>query len=118
MKINLLEETIAAIAQSGHTEKDIKFIGSPKSGHACSWNEFTILANQEYENGYGAQYVAMDLVIIFNDDSWLKRDEYDGSEGWKFFKNFEIPSDLQPITTLFSIDGWDTLEGLNNDESE
>ena len=35
--MNLLEETQEAIIDSGHTVKDIIFIGSKVSGHSCTW---------------------------------------------------------------------------------
>ena len=35
--MNLLEETQDAIIDSGHTAKDIIFIGSKSSGHTCTW---------------------------------------------------------------------------------
>lgn len=51
--MNLLKETLEAIAESGHTPDDIIFIGSLKSGHSCAWNVFCILANQNYYDAAG-----------------------------------------------------------------
>lgn len=36
----------------------------------------------EYNDGYGLQEVFG--TIIFNDNTWLSRNEYDGSEWWVF----------------------------------
>ena len=36
-----------------------------------------------YDSGYGSAEIRMDLIII-GKDWWLERDEYDGSEWWKF----------------------------------
>lgn len=38
------------------------------------------LKSINYDNGYGTQ--ELEGVIVFNDDTWLSRWEYDGSEGW------------------------------------
>ncbi len=57
--INFLQETICDIKKSGYTVNDIMFIGSPQTGHSCTWDEFTILANKEYNSGFGAQIGCM-----------------------------------------------------------
>lgn len=66
---NFLEETKTDIEKSGHQTSDIVFIGSEKSGHQCSWDEFCLLANREYDSGYGGQEVSSDLIIVFSDGS-------------------------------------------------
>lgn len=33
-----------------------------------------------YDNGYGMQYVTG--FVVFEDGSWIEREEYDGSENW------------------------------------
>ena len=38
----------------------------------------------EYDNGYGAQELSG--LVWFNDNSWLERGEYDGSEWWEYKK--------------------------------
>ena len=38
----------------------------------------------EYDDGYGGQQLFG--IIVFKDNSWLERDEYDGSENW-YYKN-------------------------------
>lgn len=52
------------------------------NGIAISVDKFIELANVLYYDGYGAQEVASDLVLIMNDGSWYERAEYDGSEWW------------------------------------
>ena len=42
---------------------------------------FEGLASIEYYDGYGMQELYG--VIVFNDHSWLTREEYDGSEWWQ-----------------------------------
>lgn len=102
---NLLEETMKAIYTSGHTLGDIAFIGSPETGHRCTWPEFEAMANFEYDEGYGLQLVARDLVILFTDDSRLVRTDYDGSEAWKLVEPFYISYLVHPIKTLARSEG-------------
>ena len=110
---NLLKETLEDIKRSGHTVKDIVFIGSEVSGHECTWEEFKVLANQEYDNGFGAQKVASDLIIVFSDGTKMWRDEYDGSERWGYLVTFKKPKRKKRIRYLFG-KYWPTLEQLHN----
>ncbi len=100
---NLLEETKSAIADSGHTEADIIFIGSEQSGHQCTWEEFCVLADKEYDNGYGNPEVAYDLIIVFSDGHKMWRGEYDGSEWWEYSSPFAMPTEKHPIHSLFAL---------------
>jgi len=111
---NLLNETISFLKHVGKRFEDIKFIGSLGSGHSCTWIEFTQLADIEYDNGFGAQEIASDLVIVFEDGTRLYRHEYDGSEGWGYKAIAVIPRDQQPISSLIS-GMWQTLEEIHND---
>lgn len=109
--MNLLEETIAAINMYGHTIDDIIFIGSSDGEYACTWEEFTALADTEYDDGYGAQRVASDLIIQFSDDGRLYRVEYDGSEEWEYAGPLRVADDPKPIRNLFG--KHNTLDELN-----
>ncbi len=112
--MNLLSETIEDIKDSGHKISEIIFIGSEHSGHSCTWNEFTALANHDYDNGFGAQKVADDLIIVFKDTAKMWRHEYDGSECWNYSKPFKVPEDKKKITALFvSGTGWESLTDIN-----
>ena len=46
----------------------------------------------EYDNGYGTQYIFGE--VLFKDNSWLEREEYDGSEWWAYRK-FLIPDECK-----------------------
>lgn len=81
--MNFLQETKSAISWSGHSIKDITFIGSTDSGYECTWEQFRVLADVDYDCGFGSAYVANDLVIKFGDGSIIWRDQYDGSESWE-----------------------------------
>ena len=111
--MNLLEETQDAIIDSGHTAKDIIFIGSKSSGHTCTWGEFSILADTDYDNGFGGQKVAQDLIIVFSDGTQMWRDEYDGSEWWAYIEPFTFPNKTLPITSLITKHSWEDLEEIN-----
>ena len=114
--MNLLKETIDDIKKSGHNIEDISFIGSPKSGYSCTWDEFKILADREYYSGFGSQEVACDLEIIFDDGLRMWRHEYDGSECWYYSRPVTINHNHKPIKSLFSIDGdcagWGDLDEI------
>lgn len=115
--MNLLNETIEDIAESGHKVEDIIFIGSEESGHSCTWDEFVLLADREYDDGFGAQEVADDLVIVFSDRSKMWRHEYDGSEYWAYSRPFNAPPEKKPIKSLFVPServGWMSLGGIND----
>lgn len=110
---NLLEETLLAMTSRNKTPQDIVLIGSKQTGHRCTWLEYTILANYEYDGGYGGAEVALDLVIVFNDGSEMSRGEYDGSEWWEWHTPYK-EKETKKIYGLFpskSDSGWgDSLE--------
>ena len=82
--MNLLQETLGDMKRYGYTPQDVIFIGSQYSGHSCTWQEFETLANIEYDNSYGSQEIAADLIIVFKDLGKMYRHEYDGEESWRF----------------------------------
>lgn len=115
--MTLLEETKSAIESQHQSVDDIIFIGSEYSGHSCTWDEFTTLADFEYDSGYGWQKVAKDLVIVFRDMTMLYREEYDGSEWWGVRAALVMPEETHPITCLGGNDFmWDSLEDMNKQE--
>lgn len=81
---NLLEETIIDIERSGHAVEDVTFIGSHDAEYRCTWDEFKVLADREYNPSYGTSEIATDLIILFSDGRKMWRGEYDGSEWWEF----------------------------------
>ena len=111
--MNLLKETVEKMDLSNLRHEDIVFIGSDKTGHSCTWEEYVALADFEYDEGYGLQKVATDLIIVFNCGTILNREEYNGYEYWTVRKPFTIPTTRKAITSLFSEEGWDRLEDIN-----
>jgi hypothetical protein len=116
--MNLLRETIYSLKDAGQSTDDIVFIGSVTSGHSCNWEEFEKLADLEYDNDYGAQKIATDLIIVFKDSSHLQRWEYDGSEGWEYISKPPIPINKKKIARLIVTSnevGWRSLDEMNKD---
>ena len=112
--MNLLKETQDYIQLIGKQPSDIIFIGSQSSGHSCTWDEFIKLSDVEYDDGYGGQEVACDLIIVFAGGEFISRHEYDGSECWSHTALFKMPIVKKPIQILVSGDNyWASLEELN-----
>ena len=83
MLINLKDETLEILNEHGKTWDDVEWIGSVSRNLTIDKNQFLILADREYNNGYGGNEVSLDLVVV-GEDFWLERHEYDGSEWWEF----------------------------------
>ena len=113
--MNFLKETVEAITESEHTSDEIIFIGSEITGHSCNWQEFTEMADFEYDDGFNGQCIPNDLLIVFSDGYQLFRDEYDGSEWWEPLEPFVIPTIKKQIDNLQSLsEGWQSLAQINN----
>ena len=115
--MSLLTETTDCITTSGHTPKDIIFIGSANTGYSCTWEEFKKLALFDYDNGFGSAQIAIDLIIVFADGQQMTRKEYDGSEWWQFTIPFKMPKKLLPIIRL-GVGMWDTLESMHDPDNQ
>ena len=108
--MNLLKETEEALNEYGKTFNDVLWIGG--SDFTISIDDFKILANKEYDNGYGSPEVATDLKIV-GDGWWLERYEYDGSEKWVFKKLPVRPEEERKIHRIILSEGWNTLDEMN-----
>ena len=111
----LLRETLSVILSNNQHPNNIAFIGSLKTGHSCTWEEFCILANTEYDDGYGSANVCTDLTIVFSNNDTMTREEYDGSEWWKFNLVPSIPENQFQLNNLFIGNYRDTLAENNPD---
>lgn len=94
MMRNLQEETLEAIKAVGKNIEDIAYCDIYKSDwrnekdRTICIDNFDINAlNLKYDAGYGSQEIFG--FIVFTDNSWLQRREYDGSEWWEYFKTPE-----------------------------
>ena len=120
---NLLEETKKMMSWHAQKPEDIVHIGttwpvadSPFSHYACTWEEFMVLAANEYDDDYGAPYVAQDLVILFSNGDWASRAEYDGSEWWQYHSRPVVPlGPAAPITALMG-KKFSTIEDYHEEE--
>ena len=97
-----LAETKGGIAQSGHTEKDIIFIGSADGEYSCT--------------GYGASEIPTDLIIVFSDGQQMWRGEYDGSEWWEYSTPFEMPEKETKRITKLKGSLWDSVASINEEK--
>ena len=113
MRINLLKETTYAITKYDKTWEDVSWIGS--YDFYVSITDFIESAeNTNYDNGYGSQEVARDLIIYFKDGSWLSRAEYDGSEWWKYNTCPQKPREKFYGNLKLASNAWDnSLYGIN-----
>lgn len=96
--MNLLEETLAKLEDNGVKESDIIWCGSEDFGW-FTWDDFKVIANIEYDCGFGSQKIAQDLIIC-GKRFWLERGEYDGSEWWEFKKKPKKPRKYKKPTAL------------------
>lgn len=79
--INLKEETLKVLAYNGKTWADVEWVGLEQK--VVPKDSFLLIADREYDNGYGGNEVNMSLIVV-GKDFWLERHEYDGSEWWEF----------------------------------
>lgn len=87
---NLLTETAEILLQCKKVKDDVRWVGvryagvgREDTGLSFTWEQFSAVANLEYDNGFGGNEVEGSLVVV-GDDWWLERGEYDGSEWWEF----------------------------------
>ena len=62
--------------------------------HIGEYEEFLHRLDFEYDNGYGGQQV-YGTVWLKEDNTWLERGEYDGSEWWDYKKCPSVPEELK-----------------------
>lgn len=119
--MNLLKETKEILNENQKDLKDILWIGS--RNNYVDIKKFIELADTEYDDDYGSQKVASNLLIVGN-NWWLERHEYDGSEWWEYKSLPNKPKnkiELKAITInqakKLKYDvycGWESLETINN----
>lgn len=111
--MNLLEETIEVLHKNGKSTHSVSWCGSEKYGWFY-WETFAELADREYDNGFGGQEVAVDLLVV-GVDWWLERHEYDGSEWWEFKTVPLWPAAPVrcPRKVVSGLWGWSTLKEMN-----
>lgn len=117
--MNLGEETIKALQDKGYNMSDILWIGG-QDFRIPADNFWEVADRTAYNNHYGAQEVALDIIIAMKDGSWFDRSEYDGAEFWQYNRCPKIPAEIKEVEYL-AVDlnnnthdcGWMTLKELN-----
>lgn len=112
---NLLNETLAVLEQYNKTTGDVLWVGS--TDVKTTWIAFAQVADVEYDEGYGGQEVAEDLLIV-GETWWLERHEYDGSEWWEYKELPVMPEKTINLVAAVSSQSvgrkyWNTLEEMN-----
>ena len=110
--MNLLHETMEALYDFGKTIDEVQWIGSENI--TIPVENFLEVANDYYDDGYGAAMVAYDLVIV-GDGWWLERYEYDGAEGWVFKTAPKKPSIERKVDRVISEYWGGSLEDIIQD---
>lgn len=118
--MTFLVETEAKLLVIQRTSDEIIFIGSADYNYSCTWEEFKTLANINYSAGFGAPEIAKDLIIIFNDGASMTREEYDGSEWWRYNEVIKLPPNLSPqkikrLSCENVFIGWETVHTLQTE---
>lgn len=108
--MNLWEETKDVLEKNNKTFNDV--IAVCCSDFRLDFKNFIEIAiKTNYDNGFGGQEIATDLILI-GEDFWLERAEYDGSEWWEYKEKPEIPKEKKIIKKLGG-GAWDTLWEIN-----
>lgn len=78
---NLLNETLEILKNHDKAESDVAWVGTDTI--MTSFDNFKIISNFEYDNGFGRQEINPYLIVV-GKDFWLERHEYDGREWWEY----------------------------------
>jgi len=97
---NLLQQTLDEIAVARKTPAHVSWVGSKDGRYALDWPAFAAIADVEYDDGHGSQEIAAELVVVFDDGSWLQRGEYDGAEWWDYCATPQRRADARPFTQV------------------
>jgi hypothetical protein len=81
VKCALISGNIDYILKVGYTQQE--------------WNSFLEQLNFEYDDGFGTQFL---YGIIWYDNTWSERCEYDGSEWWEYREYPEIDASIGSVT--------------------
>lgn len=80
--MNFLRETKLILKAHGYTIEDISWVGCDE--FRIPVEKFVECADTMYDNDFGGQEVAKDLVVVLKDGSWLERAVVLGAEWWAF----------------------------------
>ena len=110
--MNLLDDTKRKISLSGLWTSVVRFVGSRDGNLGIPWSQAEKVLDIDYDDGYGSQEIAADLVVAFTDGGFLRREEYDGSEWWEYEPPFRVPETQKPfkLVKLTSYRTWLLVE--------
>lgn len=112
--MNLLQETIEVMNEHGKAPEDVRWVGGDTFWF--TWDEFSELADRDYDNGFGGQEVARDLVVVGG--GWhMERHEYDGSEWWEFKQQLPRPEEHKVPRSLFAGIGCERLAVIDQERA-
>ena len=112
--MNLLKETKRKLNEYDKSLEDIKWVGC--TNFTIPLENFMNCADIEYDDGYGAQEVAIDLIVV-GEGWWLERHEYDGSEWWEYKELPHKPIKERKVNKV--IGGfWCSLKAMNGGDDE
>lgn len=106
---NLLEETLQYIKENcgKKTTNDVVWVGSVDGNYAITWNEFEKIASvtQYGQTGIPPE-IATDIVVVFNDESWLARNVISeiGIEEWQLNSIPEKQPHAKPFSRILNYD--------------
>ena len=109
---NLLKETIQDLAEHDLYGADVIWVGSSDGKFAIEWHEFAALADFNYNEGFGGQEVAEDIVIV-GENWWMSRHEYDGSESWQYHTLPTRSSKAKKFATVCNGNSWASIKEMN-----
>lgn len=112
--VNLYTETMQALESYGHTLDDVSWVGSWDGKYRIPVEEMETVFDVDYDNGYGGQEIATDLVIV-GEDWWMTRGEYDGSEWWSYHVKPVASEHARPFSTVCNGDTWSSIEEMNDE---
>lgn len=114
--MSLWDETIRVLGQHGFTWEDVSVVYGKY--FTISKDNFEKIARKtEYDSGFGAQAIAIDLEIAGKDFRFVRK-EYDGSE-WRerTYQNWKFPLTTKEVKTLGDdVFLWKTLSYMNSEE--
>ena len=96
-----------------YLKDDVRFVGSRDERLGIPWSQAEKVLDIDYDDGYGSQEIAADLVVAFTDGGFLRREEYDGSEWWEYEPPFRVPETQKPFGRVKRTYPAYSLEDLN-----
>jgi hypothetical protein len=123
---NLLKKTKELMSTHNKTPQDVLWVGCET--FRSTWDNFAEIADAtDCDNVFRCTQVAQNLVVV-GKDWWLERQEYDGSEGWRYKTTPKMPDEEKSIKALTIGQGheigsvlsygWETLEEINGYKAE